>query len=97
LTPGRELGAWEGAGVADQQPSPVIEAASSSDPRGHDPWPERDRTLVAVFAGAGVRMSATQVYLAVIGSGLEQTAMANPAPLLRTSTPPSQVDPPTAK
>ncbi len=34
----------------------VVEAASSPDPRGRDPWPERDRALVAVFAGAGVRI-----------------------------------------
>jgi len=34
----------------------VIEAASSPDIRGRDPWPERDRALVAVFAAAGVRI-----------------------------------------
>ena len=34
----------------------VIEAASTPNPRGRDPWPERDRALVAVFAGAGVRI-----------------------------------------
>jgi integrase/recombinase XerD len=34
----------------------VIEAARAADPRGRDPWPERDLALVAVFAGAGVRM-----------------------------------------
>ena len=40
-------------------------------------------------------LSTTQVYLAVTGSGLEQTAMANPArALLRKPTPPPQVDPP---
>ena len=43
-------------------------------------------------------LSTTQVYLAVTGSGLEQTAMANPArALLRKPTPPPEVDRPTAK
>lgn len=34
----------------------VVEAAGAPDPRGRHPWPERDRALVAVFAGAGVRI-----------------------------------------
>ena len=54
----------EGPGRADWKPKAlelvelgrVIDAASTSDPRGRDPWPERDRALVAVFAGAGVRI-----------------------------------------
>jgi integrase len=58
---GRDLG--RGGGEI-RQPKPlelvelarVIEAASSADPRGRDPWPERDRALVAVFVGAGVRI-----------------------------------------
>ena len=39
-------------------------------------------------------LSTTQVYLAVTGSGLEQTAMANPArALLRNPTSPPEVNP----
>lgn len=54
----------EGPGRPDWKPKPlelvelerVIEAASTADPRGRDPWPERDGALVAVFTGAGVRL-----------------------------------------
>ena len=57
----------EGPGRPDWKPKAlelvelgrVIEAASSADPRRRDPWPERDRALVAVFAGAGVRIGET--------------------------------------
>lgn len=34
----------------------VIEAASSLDAVARRPWPERDRALVAVFCGAGLRI-----------------------------------------
>ncbi len=34
----------------------IAQAAASADPRGRDPWPERDSALFAVFAGAGVRI-----------------------------------------
>jgi site-specific recombinase XerD len=54
----------EGPGRPDWKPKPldleelarVIEAACTVDPRGRDPWVERDRGLVAVFTGAGVRI-----------------------------------------
>ncbi len=54
----------EGPGRPDWKPKAlelvelgrVIDAASSADPRGRDPWPERDRALMGVFAGAGVRI-----------------------------------------
>jgi integrase len=54
----------EGPGRADWKPKPlelvelarVIEAAAAPDPRARNPWPERDRALVAVFTGAGVRL-----------------------------------------
>jgi integrase/recombinase XerC len=35
----------------------VLTAASIKDPAARRPWPERDRALVAVLAGAGVRAS----------------------------------------
>ncbi|HEX2273667.1 MAG TPA: tyrosine-type recombinase/integrase [Acidimicrobiales bacterium] len=58
------LAGLQGPGRADWKPKPlelvelarVIEAAATPDPRARHPWPERDRALVAVFTGAGVRI-----------------------------------------
>ena len=43
--------------LADAQLGAVLAAASTPDPAARRPWPERDRALVAVLAGAGLRAS----------------------------------------
>lgn len=43
--------------LPDTQLAAVLAAASTPDPAARRPWPERDRALVAVLAGAGVRAS----------------------------------------
>ena len=43
--------------LPDPQLGAVLAAASTPDPTARRPWPERDRALVAVLAGAGLRAS----------------------------------------
>ena len=43
--------------LPDAQLGAVLAAASTPDPAARRPWPERDRALVAVLAGAGLRAS----------------------------------------
>ena len=43
--------------LTDDQLAAVLAAATSTDPAARLPWPERDRALVAVLAGAGLRAS----------------------------------------
>ena len=43
--------------LTDDQLGAVLAAATGADPAARLPWPERDRALVAVLAGAGLRAS----------------------------------------
>ena len=48
--------AWKPKPLEMEELGRLVAAAITTDTRARNPWPERDRSLVAVFMGAGVRI-----------------------------------------